>query len=161
MGTTRTRQKRLAVAYARVSSQAQKPDLLNQADTLRQFCIGSGITVDEWIQETGGGLNFKRKKFLWLIDMIVTGRVEKVIITHKDRLARFGFPLIEHLCQIQGCELIVMNDEKSSPEQELVEDILAIVQCFSSRLYGLRNYRKALKEALNDPRPQDTTESNP
>jgi len=142
------------VVYCRVSSTAQRPDLLNQRRTLEQFCVARGIVVDEWIEEIGGGLNFKRKGFLSVIDRIVIGEIGTLVIAHKDRLARFGFPLIEHLCEQAHCELVILNTESLSPEREMVEDLMTIVQGFSSRLYGLRDYRKSLKKALeNDPQP--------
>jgi putative resolvase len=151
----RSRQDRITVCYARVSSTSQKPDLENQVSVLEQFCIGAGISVDEWTKEIGGGLNFKRKKFLRIVDQIILGRVEKLIIAHKDRFTRFGFELVEHLCHIHDTELVILNNEKLSPEQEMIEDVMAILHCFSARLYGLRNYRKSLKKALNDQGAQD------
>ncbi len=139
------------VVYCRVSSAAQKP-LANQRRMLEQFCAARGIAVDEWVEEIGGGLNFKRKRFLAVVDRIVAGEIGILVIAHKDRLARFGFALIEHLCEQARCEIVVLNAESLSPEQEMVEDLMTIVRCFSSRLYGLRNYRKSLKKALeNDP----------
>ena len=146
----RVQQKRRTVAYCRVSSQAQKPDLANQRDVLEAFCKQRQIQVDEWIMEIGGGLNFKRKAFLRLIDAILEGQVERVVLAHQDRLARFGYQLLVHLCQTHKAELVVMNTEELSPEQELVQDLITITHCFSSRLYGLRNYRKALKKAIAD-----------
>ena len=139
---------RLTIAYARVSSQAQKPDLENQVRVLEDFCAANGWAVDQWVKEVGGGLNFKRPKFLELIDLVTLGRAGRVVVAHKDRLARFGYDLLEHLCKVNGCGLVVMNQESLSPKQEMVQDMLAIVHCFSARLYGLRNYRKALKEVL-------------
>jgi putative resolvase len=144
------RTRRRTIAYCRVSSVAQKPDLENQRKHLSEFCQASGLLVDEWISEIGGGLNFKRKQFLRLVDAIIAGEVAVVLIAHKDRLARFGFHLLEHLCDTHDCRLLVMNTEELSPEQELVQDLMAITHCFSSRLYGLRNYRRALEKALKD-----------
>jgi putative resolvase len=66
------------------------------------------------------------------------------------RLARFAYSLQVHLCQTHHCQLVVMNTENVSPEQELVQDLITITHCFSSRLYGLRNYRKALQKAIKD-----------
>jgi predicted site-specific integrase-resolvase len=74
--------------------------------------------------------------------------VSYLILAHKDRLVRFGFQWFEGFCEEHGCELLVLNQEKLSPEQEMVQDLLTIVHCFSARLYGLRNYRKKLDEAL-------------
>jgi putative resolvase len=142
---------RVKLAYCRVSSQAQKPDLTNQKTIISQFCVARGLANVETIEEIGGGLNFKRPKFLALIDSICAGEVETLILAHKDRLARFGFDLLAYLCQKHRTDLLIINDEKLSPEREMVEDLMTIVHCFSSRLYGLRNYKKALKSALAAP----------
>jgi len=149
------------VVYMRVSNQAQKPDLANQRTVLEQFCAARGLTGTQWISEIGGGLNFKRPKFLALVDRIVTNQVATLVIAHKDRLVRFGFDLLSHLCRTHGCELLVLNTETLSPEQEMVQDLMTITHCFSARLYGLRNYRKALQKALSDaPSAQDTPASH-
>lgn len=102
----------------------------------------------EYIEEIGGGLNFKRLRFSEIMDAVGRGEIETLILAHKDRLCRFGFEWFERLCQKNGCEMLILNTEKLSPEQEMVQDLMTIVHCFSSRLYGLRNYRKALSEAL-------------
>ena len=138
------------IVYMRVSSQAQRPDLKKQRLALEQFCLARGIEVDQWVEEIGGGLNFKRRKFLEIVDGIVAGRVERLVIAHKDRLTRFGFELVGHLAQAQGAEIVVLNTESLSPEQEMVQDLMTITHCFSARLYGLGNYRKALKKAISD-----------
>lgn len=136
------------VAYCRVSSAAQKPDLANQRKVLEEFVVAKGLANVEFIEEVGGGLNFKRKRFLALMDEIGRGEIKTLILAHRDRLTRFGFEWFEHFAKINGCELLVLNQERLSPEQEMVQDLMTIVHCFSSRLYGLRNYRKKLDEAL-------------
>ena len=141
---------RRTIAYCRVSSPAQRPDLHNQRVALERYTQDKQITVDEWIMEIGGGLNFQRKRFLTLFDAILAGEVERVVIAHQDRLVRFGFALLKHVCETHQTELVVMDTETLSPEQELIQDLMSIVRCFSSRLYGLRNYRKALEKALKD-----------
>jgi predicted site-specific integrase-resolvase len=141
---------RISIVYTRVSSQAQKPDLKNQKLRLEEFCGARGLSVNEWVEEIGGGLNFKRPKFVKLFDRIIAGEVETLVIAHKDRLARFGFDFLKHLCAVHRCDLIVMNTESLSPEREMVEDLMAITHCFSARLYGLRHYKKTLKEALKN-----------
>ena len=145
---TRTR----VIAYCRVSSTAQKPDLVNQLEILKEYCSKSGLSNVEFISEIGGGLNFERKKFLEIMDAVERYEVKMLIIAHKDRLARFGFEYFRHFLAKHNCELVILNDEKMSPEQEMVEDLMTIIHCFSSRLYGLRNYRKSLKEALDNGR---------
>src|SRR3989440_1062916 len=145
LGRTAGERPRRTVCYCRVSSQAQRPDLKNQRRIVEEFAIAKGIANLEFIEEIGGGLNFKRPKF---VDSVVADEVAKLVVAHKDRLARLGFELLQHLCRKHGSELLVLNTEKLSPEQEMVQDLMAITHCFSSRLYGLRNYRRALKEAL-------------
>lgn len=153
----RVQKERRTVGYCRVSSQAQKPDLLKQRAILEEFCKQRQIEVDEWMMEVGGGLDFKRKLFLALVDAILEGQFERVVLAHQDRLARFGYHLLVHLCHTHQCELLVMNTEDLSPEQELVQDLITITHCFSSRLYGLRTYREALQKAIAD----DQSAQNP
>lgn len=106
-----------------------------------------------------GGLKFERKQFLGLVDRIVAGEVEKVVLAHQDRLVRFGYKLLAHLCHTHHTELVVMNTE--TPSQEVVQDLMAITHCFSSRLDGLRGYREALNKALADEnRAQDPDQSD-
>lgn len=136
------------VAYCRVSSTAQKPDLVNQRRVLEEFILVKGFANVEFIEEIGGGLNFKRKKFLMLMDEIGRREIKTLILAHRDRLTRFGFEWFEHFAKAYGCEVLVLNQERLSPEQEMVQDLMTIVHCFSSRLYGLRNYRKKLNEAI-------------
>ena len=142
--------KQVTIAYLRVSSQAQQPDLSNQKAALEQFCIARGIAVDEWISAISGVLNFKRPKFSDLVDRIVRSELSTLVIAHKDRLARFGYELLVYLCETQDCQIAVLNTESLSPEQEMVQDLVRIVHYFSSRLYGLRNYRKAIQKAMTD-----------
>jgi len=152
-------EKRLTVVYCRVSSAGQRDDLASQVDAMEQYCRAGAIAVDEWIQEVGGGMNFKRKRFLALIDRIQRGEIERLLIAHKDRLVRFGFDLLAHLSLEHGCEIIVVNQASLSPEQEMVEDLLAIVHTFSCRLYGMRKYKKQIKEDFPGSRePKDILE---
>ena len=109
---------------------------------MEQYCRAGAIAVDEWIQEVGGGMNFRRKRFLSMIERIQRGEIARVLVAHKDRLARFGFDLPDHLTRENGCEIIVANQESLSPEQEMVEDLLSIVHTFSGRLDGMRKYKK-------------------
>src|SRR3984893_19441567 len=111
------RTRRRTIAYCRVSSVAQKPDLENQRKHLSEFCQASGLLVDEWISEIGGGLNFKRKQFLRLVDAIIAEEVAVLLIAHKDRLARFGYSLLVHLCETHACQLVVMHRGKLSHKQ--------------------------------------------
>jgi len=149
-------QDRKVIVYCRVSSSNQKDDLASQVKSMESYCSSNGIKIDELIKEIGGGMNFKRKKFLQLMDDVAKGEISKILIAHKDRLSRFGFDYFSHVCQVNGCELEVINQESLSPEKEMVEDLLAIVHTFSCRLYGLRSYKKTLKKALAN---ENNTES--
>jgi predicted site-specific integrase-resolvase len=143
------------VVYCRVSSAAQRPDLANQRRVLEEFVVARALAGAEFIEEVGGGLNFKRKKFLALMDDISNRQVRTLVLAHRDRLTRFGYEWFEHHAQMNGCEILVLNQERLSPEQEMVQDLMTITHCFSARLHGLRNYKKKLQEALNADRTQD------
>jgi predicted site-specific integrase-resolvase len=117
---------------------------------MEQYCLSSGIAVDDWVKEIGGGLNFKRKQFLSLMKSIRMGEVEHLLIAHKDRLVRFGFDFIDEFSSWYGCQITVVNQESLSPQQEMVEDLMAIIHCFSCRLYGLRSYKKQLNKIISE-----------
>lgn len=112
------------------------------------FCLSRGLEVTETVREIGGGLNFKRKKFLKLMKSVMRGEVSLIVIAHKDRLCRFAFDFIEYIALENNCEILVANQASLSPHQELVEDLLAIVHCFSCRLYGSRSYSQSIKDQL-------------
>ena len=99
------------------------------------------------MMEVGGGLNFKRKQFLSLVDAILEGQVERVILAHQDRLARFGYQLLVHLCETHQCELLVMNTEELSPEQELVQDLITITHCSDFQIVRLAQLPQSLEES--------------
>lgn len=141
---------RTTVVYCRVSSPNQKDDLNSQVQAMEQFCLARGLAVDEWVTEVGGGMNLQRKKFLRVMDAIERGEVSTLVVAHKDRLARFGFDYLEHAANRNDCTIVVANQESLSPENELVQDLLAIVHTFSCRLYGLRRYEKSLKHDLQE-----------
>ena len=136
------------VVYSRVSSVAQKPDLANQITALENFCTANGYAVTEWVSEIGSGLNYNRKKFNKLFLDIEMGNVSMLIIAHKDRLVRFGFEWFESFAERHGCKIIIMNQESLSPAEEVTQDLLAIIDCFSSRLYGLRKYQDKVKKLV-------------
>jgi predicted site-specific integrase-resolvase len=146
LSSEKTQTPRKTVVYCRVSSSGQRDDLASQVKAMETYCLGAGIAVDEWLNEIGGGLNFKRKVFLKLMKSIRMGEVEHLLIAHKDRLARFAFELIEELASWYECKITVVNQESLSPQQEMVEDLMSIIHTFSCRLYGLRNYKKQIRK---------------
>jgi putative resolvase len=136
------------MVYYRVSSSGQKDDLESQREALEQFCIAAGKPVDQWLKDIGSGLNYQRKNFTALMDMVERGEVSEIVIAHKDRLVRFGYEWFERFCDNHGTEITVMNIESLSPEEEVTKDLLSIIHCFSSRLDGLRRYKKKITEMV-------------
>lgn len=139
---------KLRVVYYRVSSSGQKGDMESQRQALEQFCIAAGKPIDKWVKDVGSGLNYKRKNFIVLMDMVEQGDVTEIVIAHKDRLVRFGYEWFERFCDKHGTQITVMNVESLSPEEEVTKDLLSIIHCFSSRLYGLRRYKKKITEIV-------------
>lgn len=135
------------VIYARVSSRAQQPDLNRQVAALVSLYPDAEV-----ISEVGGGLNFKRKKLQALLERVMQRTIRRIVVAHKDRFARFGFDHYIWLCELHGCEIVVLNETALSPERELTEDILAILHCFSSRLYGLRKYKSQVSQDPDLPK---------
>jgi putative resolvase len=142
---------RATLCYSRVSSHDQKEDLIRQTAVLESFCAGRGWTY-EIVQDLGSGLNYQKKGLKKLIKMICSGAVGRLVITHKDRLMRFGAELIFSLCESFGTEVVIINaKEDASFEDDLVQDVLEIITVFSARLYGSRSRKnKKLLDALNE-----------
>jgi putative resolvase len=143
--------RRSTVLYARVSTSSQRDDLKRQTEALTTTYPGSEV-----ITEIGSGLNFRWRKLNAILERIVSGDIQCLVVAHKDRLARFGFDLIEWLCEKFECKLVVLYQQKYSPQAELVQDMLSVVHCFSSRLYGLRKYEKQLREDSEIQKPKTT-----
>lgn len=154
------------VAYARVSSPLQKKDLATQKEALRAYCLQHGVKVDEWLEDIGSALNYKRKGFNQVVEQIELGQVRRLIIASQDRFVRFGYDWFEAFCQRHGTTLLVVNGKALSPNEELVRDLMAIVTVFSARLPGLRSYKKAIRAAAlgkdiqDDQSAQDPSESH-
>lgn len=133
---------RKKICYARVSSRAQKQDLQNQANYLRSI-----YPEHEIITDYASGLNFNRKGLKKLLDFAYKGELQEVVVTHKDRLCRFGFELIQYIFQSQsGANIVVLGKHDTTPEYELSCDLLSIITVFSARMHGLRKYKSKIKE---------------
>ncbi len=153
---------RQTVIYARVSTRNQKDDLSNQVAFLRQFCNARGMIVDRCIEEYGSGLNYNRKRWNELLDGVMQQRIKTIVVTHKDRFVRFGFDWFERFCEKFDTDILVVNNEALSPQEELVQDIISILHVFSCRLYGLRKYKKQIKgDAEIVKELQDGNQSDP
>lgn len=141
-------QARVTVSYCRVSTAGQKTDLVGQRRAVEEFCIASGRAIEVKLEDIGSGLNYKRKHFNSLMQMVERNEVAEIVIAHKDRLVRFGYEWFESFCTSHGTKIVVMNAESLSPEEEMTKDLLSIIHCFSSRLYGLRKYKQKITELV-------------
>ncbi|MBR8826288.1 MAG: IS607 family transposase [Gomphosphaeria aponina SAG 52.96 = DSM 107014] len=141
----------LTIGYARVSSSDQKEDLKRQCEVLELFCANNGWQF-KIIQDFGSGLNYQKKGLKQLIKLICSQEIERLVITHKDRLLRFGSELIFSLCEEFGVEIVLINQTNNSTyEEDLTNDVLEIITVFSARLYGSRSQKnRKIIEELKD-----------
>lgn len=138
----------LTIAYTRVSSHDQKEDLKRQAEVLAGYCTKHGWSF-QVIQDMGSGMNYPKKGLKLLINLILERKISRLVLTHKDRLLRFGAELIFALCEAKQIEVVLVNKgDEVSFEEELAQDVLEIITVFSARLYGSRSKKnKKLLEA--------------
>ena len=143
------------VCYARVSSAEQKPDLERQHAMLEAYCDAKGWR-SEILRDVGSGMNYRKAGLNKLLEMILRKKMKRLVITHKDRLLRFGAELVFALCELQQIEIVIIHKgEQPSFEEELAKDVLEIITVFSARLYGARSHKnkqiiEALKAAIPD-----------
>ncbi len=147
--------KRKTLAYARVSSHDQKDDLDRQKKMLEMFCSANGWQF-EVISDLGSGMNYRKKGLKKLLEMILEGQVGRLVVTHKDRLLRFGAELVFSICEAKQVEVLIMNQgEDTTFEEDLAKDVLEIITVFSARLYGTRSHKNKklidqMKKAAED-----------
>lgn len=134
-------QKTGVICYCRVSSAKQKNDLARQVVFMRKQ-----FPEAEIIQDIGSGLNFKRKGLVTVLERISRGDKLTIVVAHRDRLARFGFELIEWLVKKHGGEIVVLDKNIHSPQTEIVADLLSIITVFSCRVNGLRRYHSEMQK---------------
>lgn len=134
--------------YARVSSneQKQKGDLDRQSQRLSEYCAKNNIMVTHIIKDVGSGLNDNRSGFIRLTDLIIAGKVNKLVVEHKDRLTRFQFKFIKKMFESYGCEVIVVNGADVSSEEELAADMMSLIASFSGKFYGRRSAERRKKK---------------
>ena len=134
----------VTVGYCRVSGKGQSDHLASQVAYLQKHYPEAEI-----IRDFGSGINFKRKGLISLLERVLRGDKLRVVVAHRDRLARFGGEVIQFLVEQNGGEVVVLDQTVYSPEEELTEDLLTILHVFSRRLSGLRRYRDQIKEDRN------------
>jgi len=139
---------RKTVAYARVSSHDQKADLERQKQVLELYCARQGWTF-EIVSDLGSGMNYHKKGLKRLLNDILSEKVGRLVIAHKDRLLRFGAELIFAICEAKQVEVVILNQgEDTTFEEDLAKDVLEIITVFSARLYGSRSRKN--KKLLDD-----------
>jgi len=129
---------KIKIVYVRVSSLSQKDDLLRQ----KQYMINK-YPNHTLIEDIGSGLNFNRKGLRKIIKLAIAGKIEELVVAYKDRLTRFGFELIEDLIKeySNGKIIIINQNKKIEPEEELIKDMLQIMNIFVAKMNGLRKYK--------------------
>ena len=136
-GIGRDADSRKIVIYTRVSTRNQADNLENQVDFLQNYVNAKGLIVDEVIRDYGSVLNYNRKKWNQLLGEVMENKVKMIFVSHKDRFVRFGFDWFEKFCNKFNVEIVVVKNDKLSPHEKLVQDIVSILHVFSCRLYGL------------------------
>jgi len=155
--------KRKTVIYGRVSTVKQKQDLERQLEMLKQFCFERGYTIAYIYQDIASGISFeKRNDLMKLINEVNAGKIERVVVSYKDRLSRVGFGLFKHLFDQQHCEIVVMSEVGSEKldSEEIYEEIISLLHCYSMKLYSKRHIRQKIKEAITDDGDSDTADDN-
>lgn len=153
IGLKKSKKKKVNISYSRVSCGVQLKQLKDQTNRIYEFCISKGIELDQQLEDVKSGMNFERKSFQKLIELVIKGKIELVIIENKDRLVRFGFELVELIFRYFGTKILIINDSISnkSYEQELTEDLVSIIHYFSMKMYShRRKLNKFRKELLKD-----------
>ena len=145
---------KLVIGYCRVSTPSQKDDLENQVNNVKSYMIAKGYQF-EIIQDVGSGINYNKKGLKQLIDKINNQEISRIVILYKDRLIRFGFELIEYLCQINNVELEIIDHTERIKEEELTDDLIQIITVFANRLYGQRS--KKTKRLIDEVKNHDNS----
>ena len=128
------------VVYCRVSTPAQRGGLENQVALMQQRHPGCRVFTD-----IGSGLNFKRKGLRSVLELCISRRLGRLFVSHRDRLCRFAFELLQWIFTRHGAEIVVQDEESSSPKDEFTDDLLAVITVFTARHNGAKNYKRALQ----------------
>ena len=145
MGRLPSPEDNTAIIYARVSTRKQAEYLKRQRERLIDYCKNKGLKIVDIIEDIGSGLNERRRGLKKLLKLIREGKAKKVVVEYEDRLARFSLGYLKEIFDDYGVELVVVNQESKSPEEELVRDLIAIVTSFSGRIYGKRGAKRIIQ----------------
>ena len=144
-------QKLPIILYARVSNRSQKDDLDRQVENLKTYAISKGYSF-EIITDVGSGINYNKQGLKQLIQKINNKEISKIVILYKDRLIRFGFELIEYLCDLNNINIEIIDNTTMSTKTELINDLIQIITVFANKLYGLRSKKtlRLIREVKTD-----------
>jgi len=145
------KQSNITIGYARVSTSEQRDDLDRQKKILELYCAEKGWEC-EIISDIGSGINYNKKGLERLIKLICLGEIERLVVSHKDRLLRFGSEIIFSICEQHNVEIVIINKSINSTfEEELTNDVLEIITVFSAKLYGSRSHKnKKIIDKINE-----------
>ena len=150
IGNRKQKKDRMIVSYSRVSTQNQKDQLKKQTQRIYDSCLSKGILLDKQFEDIKSGMNEDRKSFQKLLQLVISNKVELVVIENKDRLIRFGYSTIEHIFSYFGTKILVLNDsiENKTYEQELTDDLISIIHYFTMKSYSHRIKLNKLRKEI-------------
>jgi predicted site-specific integrase-resolvase len=147
--TNKIQENKFNVIYCRVSNTKQKDDLIRQEEILKEWCAYNGYKIDIVYKDIASGMNENRLELNKLIEQVIEGKINKIFVTYKDRLTRFGFEYFNKFFTYFGCEIVVINaTTETTFEDELIQDLISIIHHFSMKLYSNRRYQ--LKKIKNE-----------
>ncbi len=134
------------IVYSRVSTTIQKENLERQTQRIKDFCSAKGFVVDEVFYDIASALNYNRKGYCKLYEMVVNKEVKRIVCEYKDRLLRIGYEEFERVCKMFGAEIIIIDrsEKDKSKQQEITEDLISIFHHFSMRIYSSRKRKQII-----------------
>lgn len=148
---------RINIGYCRVSTNKQKDDLSRQVENVELY-LKSLKTPYQIIKDIGSGINYNKKGLSELLELICKNKVDTVYVLYKDRLVRFGFEILQKVAELHNTQIVVLDNEDKTKEQELVEDLMQIITVFSCRLHGKRaaKTKQLMKDLVEDDVNENT-----
>lgn len=152
IGIKKEKHKSKIVSYSRVSAQNQKEQLKEQSNRIYEACISRGLSLDEQYEDIKSGMSFDRKGFQKLCEEVIRGNIELIVIENKDRLLRFGYEMFEGFFKYFGAKILVLNDniQNKSYDQELTDDLISIIEYFSTKSCSCRRKLNRIKKELEE-----------
>lgn len=166
LGLKHNKPDKINVSYSRISTQSQIDQLKDQTKRIYESCISRGIQLDKQFEDVKSGMDANCKGFQSLVDLVIQGKVDLLIVENKDRLTRFNFDTLEHIFKCFGTRILVLNDalDNKSYEQELTDDLISIIHYFTMKSYShrrkLNKIRKELEKELSDEHKNDKTSNS-